>query len=145
MEFYIEKLETFSSELIAVLNKLLMQLNNEASPLIKADIEQMISSPTNSLFVARRSDNKEIVGMITLIIYRIPVWKKAWIEDIVVDEEYRKHGIGTKLIQHAIEIAKASGVLSLNFTSRPGKEAANRLYERLGFEKRETNVYWIRF
>ena len=145
MEFYIEKLETFSSELIAVLNKLLMQLNNEAVPLIKADIEQMISSPTNSLFVARRSDNKEIVGMITLIIYRIPVWKKAWIEDIVVDEEYRKHGIGTKLIQHAIEIAKALGVLSLNFTSRPGKEAANRLYERLGFEKRETNVYWIRF
>lgn len=144
MEFYIEQLKNFSLELIVVLNQLLKQLNNDARSLTKADIENMISSPANRLFVARRKNNKEIVGMLTLIVYRIPVWKKGWIEDLVVDEQYRNKGIATKLIQHAIENAKADGVLSLNFTSRPEREIANRLYERLGFEKRNTNVYSIK-
>jgi len=144
MEFYIEKIKVFSLELTVVLNKLLKQLNGDVSSLTRTDIESMIASTCNRLFVARRSDNKEIVGMLTLIIYRIPVWKKGWIEDLVVDEKYRNKGIATKLIQHAIENAKADNVASLSFTSRPEREVANRLYERLGFEKRNTNVYWIK-
>jgi len=144
MEFYIEHLKIYSLELTAAINKLLKQLDNTATLLTKEDIKNMIASPANRLFVARRSDNKEIVGMITLIIYRIPVWKKGWIEDLVVDKKYRNKGIATRLIQHAIENAKADRVLSLNFTSRPEREVANRLYERLGFEKRNTSVYWIK-
>lgn len=144
MEFYINKVKTFSPELTFALNKLLKQLSKDAAAISQADIEDMISSPSNRLFVARRSDNKEIVGMLTLIVYRIPVWKKGWIEDLVVDKAYRNKGIATKLIQHAIEIAKADGVLSLNFTSRPEKEAANKFYQSLGFEKRDTNIYWIK-
>lgn len=144
MKFYIEQVKVFSLELAVALNKLLTQLNTHATSLTKEDIENMISSPANRLFVARKKDNKEIVGMITLIIYRIPIWKKGWIEDLVVDGEYRNKGIATKLIQHAVENAKVDGVLSLNFTSRPERETANRLYERLGFEKRNTNMYWIK-
>jgi ribosomal protein S18 acetylase RimI-like enzyme len=144
MEFYIEQLKSFSSELTDSINKLLKQLDIAANPLTKADIEDMIISPTNRLFVARRSDNKEIVGMLTLIVYRIPVWKKGWIEDVVVDQAYRNKGVATKLLKHAIESAKADGVLSLNFTSRPEREAANKFYQSLGFEKRNTNVYWIK-
>jgi len=144
MKFYIEKVQKFSLELTAAINKLLKQLDNTATPLTKEDIESMIASPANRLFVARRSDNKEIVGMLTLIVYRIPVWKKGWIEDVVVDKAHRNKGIATKLFHHGIECAKADGVLSLNFTSRPEREVANRLYERLGFEKRNTNVYWIK-
>ena len=144
MEFYIEKVQKFSLDLVEALNKLLRQLDSKASLLRKEDIEDMIASSVNHLFVARRLNSKEIVGMLTLIVYRIPVWKKGWIEDLVVDKEYRNKGIATKLIQYVVENAKANGVLSLNFTSRPEKEAANRLYERLGFEKRKTNVYWIK-
>lgn len=144
MEFTIEQVKIFSLELTAAINKLLKQLNSAATLLTKADIEYMISSPANRLFVARRSDNKEIVGMLTLIVYRIPVWKKGWIEDVVVDKAYRNKGIATKLLKHAIESAKADGVLSLNFTSNPEREVANKLYRRLGFEKRNTNVYRIK-
>lgn len=144
MEFYIEIVKIFSLELTAALNKLLKQLDNTATSLTKQDIENMIVSPANRLFIARRSDNKEIVGMLTLIIYRIPVWKKGWLEDLVVDKAYRNKGIATKLIHHAVKSAKADGVLSLNFTSRPERETANKLYQRLGFEKRNTNVYWIK-
>lgn len=144
MEFYIEKVQKFSLDLVKALNKLLKQLDSKSILLGREDVENMIDSPANRLFVARRSDNKEIVGMLTLIVYRIPVWKKGWIEDVVVDEAYRNKGIATKLFQHGIESAKADGVLSLNFTSRPEREAANKLYLSLGFVKRNTNVYCIK-
>ena len=144
MDIQIEQLKMFSTGTLEALNRLLKQLNSSATSLTQADIEYMISSPANRLFVARIPDNKEIIGMLTLIIYRIPIWKKGWIEDLVVDERYRNKGIASKLIQYAIEKAKADGVLLLNFTSRPERETANRLYERLGFEKRNTNVYSIK-
>lgn len=144
MEFYIEQIKNFSLELTPALNKLLEQLNETAKPLENKDVMEMINSWANRLFVARKSDTKEIVGMLTLVTYRIPVWKKAWIEDIVVDENYRKKGIATKLINQAIESARADGVSSLNFTSSPGREDANRLYQHLGFEKRDTNVYRVK-
>jgi ribosomal protein S18 acetylase RimI-like enzyme len=144
MEFYIEEIQKNSSELTDPINKLLSQLNEKANPLKEEDIEEMIASPANRLFIARRSDNKEIVGMLTLIVYRIPVWKKGWIEDLVVDEKYRNFGVATKLLKYAIESAKADGVLSLNFTSNPEREAANKFYNSLGFEKRDTNVYRIK-
>ena len=143
MEFYIEQVKVFSPELVEALNTLLKQLASDVASLTKEDIENMISSKSNRLFVARKSDDKKIVGMLTLIIYRIPVWKKAWLEDIVVDKEYRSKGIATKLIEHAIGAAKADKVLSLNFTSNPERIEANKLYERLGFKKRNTNVYNI--
>ena len=143
MEFYIEQIKTFSLDLTVSLNKLLKQLDSKSTSLTQADIKDMISSQANLLFVARRPDTKEIVGMLTLIVYRIPVWKKGWIEDLVVDQVYRNNGIATKLIQHTIKLAKANGVLSLNFTSSPAREDANRLYESLGFKKRDTNVYRI--
>lgn len=143
MKVRIEQVKTFSLELTEVLNKLLKQLDSSTTPLTKDDVKSMIDSPANRLFVAQKIDDKEIVGMLTLIIYRIPVWKKGWIEDLVVDKPYRNKGIATKLIRQAVEIAKSEGVLSLNFTSSPTRMEANRLYERLGFKKRNTNVYRI--
>lgn len=142
MKIYIEQVKTFSLELAEALNKLLKQLDSSAASLTKADVKFMINYPANHLFVAR-IDSKEIVGMLTLIIYRIPVWKKGWLEDLVVDKAYRNKGIATKLINHAIEKAKAEGVLSLNFTSSPTKVEANNFYLRLGFKKRDTNIYRI--
>jgi GNAT superfamily N-acetyltransferase len=145
MEINIEQLKSFSREDLASINKLLKQLDSDAAPLTKKNVEEMINSSSNHLFIARRLENKEVVGMLTLIVYRIPVWKKGWLEDLVVDKENRNKGIATRLINHAIEKAKGEGVLSLNLTShRIKKVEANKFYKRLGFKQRDTNIYRIK-
>lgn len=144
MEITIEQLRTFSPNTTGALNSLLVQLKADSKELDDKDVREIIKGPSNHFFIAREPINNEIVGMLSLIVYRIPVGKKGWIEDLVVDKKYRGKGIATKLISHAIEKAKAFGVTSLNFTSRPERKDANTLYQRLGFKKRETNAYWIK-
>lgn len=144
MEFYIERIKDYSEELTKAINSLLVQLNETAAPLNDQGVKDMITSSVNKLFVARKSDNKEIIGMLTLITYRIPVAKRGLLEDLVVDREYRGKGIATKLISTAISEARKDGALYLYFSSNPKRVAANKLYQHLGFEKRDTNVYWIK-
>jgi ribosomal protein S18 acetylase RimI-like enzyme len=91
------------------------------------------------LFVAR--EHGEIVGSLSLVLFRIPTGLRAWIEDVVVDESARGKGVGEALSRAAIDHALKAGAKTVDLTSRPSREAANRLYERLGFKKRETNVY----
>ena len=86
-------------------------------------------------------DEEKIVGMLTLAVFRIPSGVRAWIEDVVVDTEARGRGIGAALVRRAIEIAQESGARTVDLTSRPSREAANKLYQKLGFEQRSTNVY----
>ena len=143
MEFYIERIKDYSEELTEAINKLLVQLNETAIPLRDLDVKDMIASSVNRLFVARRLDNKEIIGMLTMIIFRIPIAKKGLLEDIAVDKKYRKKGIGTKLITAALDLARKEGVVYLDFTSRPTRTAANNLYRHLGFKKRDTSAYRI--
>jgi ribosomal protein S18 acetylase RimI-like enzyme len=81
------------------------------------------------------------VGSLTLATFRIPTGVRAWIEDVVVDSSARGHGVGEALNIAAIEEARARGAITVELTSRPSREAANRLYQRLGFVARETNVY----
>lgn len=143
MEILVEQLKTFSQDIVASINILLAQLNPESKELREEDIRDIIESQPSYFFVAREKTSCKIIGMLTLIIYRIPAWKKGWIEDVVVDREYRGQGIATKLINHAVEVAKTNGVHSIDLTSRPERENANRLYIKLGFKKRDTNVYRI--
>lgn len=143
MEFYIEQIKTYSLQLLGALNKLLKQLDNTADPLTEKAIKYMINSSSNRLFVARKMDNKEIIGMLTMIIFRIPFTKMGLVEDVVVDKEHRGKGIGTKLITTAINQARKEGATCLDLTSRPSRVAANNLYQSLGFKKRDTNVYRI--
>lgn len=143
MEISIVQLKTFSLEALEALNKLLKQLDNTAVPLTKTDVEYMIGSSGNHLFIARRIDNKQIIGMLTLIMFRTPFAKKGLLEDLVVDKNYRGKGVGTKLITTAIKKAREEGVVCLDFTSRPKRVEANKLYQHLGFKKRNTNVYRI--
>jgi len=85
-----------------------------------------------------------IVGMLTLVTFRVPTGVRAWIEDVVVDNGSRGQGVGEALTQAALELASLRGALTVDLTSRPSREAANRLYSRMGFEPRETNVYRFR-
>lgn len=142
MEIYIEKVKEYSSGLTEGINKLLFQLNEAAIALTDQDIKSMLVSSANRLFVAR-SDDKKIVGMLTLIVFRIPFARRGWLEDLVVDSEYRGKGIGTKLISAAISEARQESVICLDLTSNPKRVMANKLYQHLGFKKRDTNVYRI--
>lgn len=144
MKIYIEQLKTYYPEEITAINKLLKQLDNTAALLTKKNVEDMIESVSNRLFVARLMEDKKIIGMLTMIIFRIPFAKKGLLEDIVVDKAYRGKGIGTKLITTAINQARKEQVSYLDFTSRPTRTEANSLYKNLGFKKRDTNAYRIK-
>lgn len=88
-----------------------------------------------------RGDDGEIVGTLTLACFHIPTGTRAWIEDVVVDDAARGEGIGAALVEEAVRLARTAGARTIDLTSRPEREAANRLYERTGFARRETNVY----
>lgn len=141
MKISIKLVKTYSDKLTKNLNELLKQLDNTSKPLKAADTREMINSSSNRLFVAKI--NNEIVGMLTLIIFRIPFAKKGLLEDFVVDKNYRGKGLGTKLIKTAVSQARKENVKYIDFTSRPQRVVANRLYESLGFNKRHTNSYRI--
>ena len=143
MEIYIEQLKNYSPEDLTSINKLTKQLGDHADRISTADMKEIIKSKAVRLFVARRLNSKEIVGMLTMIVFRISFAKKGFLEDFVVDKKYRGIGIGAKLIKSATDKAKKLGVSYLDYTSRPTRLAANNLYNRLGFRKRDTNVYRI--
>jgi len=106
-------------------------------------MEDIIASPRSALFIARDPDrNDEIVGIATLAMYRTPTGLHAWIEDVVVDEGSRGKGFGAALTQSCIQYAASAGAHGVNLTSRPARQAANHLYQRMGFNQRETNVYF---
>jgi ribosomal protein S18 acetylase RimI-like enzyme len=126
-----------SPELVSAMRSLLPQLSS-ASPPSAEELAAIVDSPATSLLVAR--DGDAIVGMLTLAVFRIPTGVRAWIEDVVVDEAARGQGVGEALTLAAVELARGAGARSVELTSRPTREAANRLYRRLGFEERETNV-----
>ena len=100
----------------------------------------MTESDSTKLFIGT-DQSGEILGMLSLIVMKIPTGNKAWIEDVVVDESARGRGIGRELMNHAHEEAKKHGVKSIDLTSRPSRESANELYQSLGYEIRQTNVY----
>ena len=100
--------------------------------------------PANTVLIARTDTDgvpDEIVGAMVLVLFPLASGVRAWIEDVVVDESVRGRGIGAALNRHAIEIARRAGARTVDLTSRPDREAANRLYARLGFNQRNTNVY----
>jgi ribosomal protein S18 acetylase RimI-like enzyme len=76
-----------------------------------------------------------------LLVYRIPSGLKARIDDVVVDAAARGRGVGEELTRAAMRRADEAGARIVELSSNPSREAANRLYPRLGFERRETNVY----
>lgn len=129
-------------ELVAAFDRLIPQLSSSSPPPTAAELEEIVNNHWSALLLARVDD--EIVGSLTLAFYRIPTGLKAWIEDVVVDTAARGHGVGAALNEAALELARRRGAKDVSLTSRPEREAANRLYQRLGFVARETNVYRYR-
>ena len=114
----------------------------------EADVERFLAQSGVHLFVFRpdtadAEGNHPILGMLSLATFEIPTGVRAWVEDVVVDEAARGQGAGQSLVVAAIEHAQKIGARTVDLTSRPSREAANRLYQRAGFQLRETNVYRV--
>lgn len=137
MEIFIAREVT--DELMDAFARLVPQLSTTNVAPTRVELEEMISSSCDIVFMAR--EDGMLVGSLTLIVFRVPTGLRAWIEDVVVDSSMRGRGIGEALTRAAIEEAQRLGAKTVDLTSRPAREAANRLYQRIGFEQRNTNVY----
>lgn len=125
--------------LIKAFKRLIPQLNPASRVPNQAELQEVIDSKNTFLFAG--TENDEILGTISLVVYKIPTGNKAWIEDVIVDETMRGKGYGRKLMLHAIEFAKSNGISKINLTSNPTRIAANNMYQQLGFEQYITNMY----
>lgn len=129
-----------TDEIVDAFVRLTPQLSSSSPPPTREQLEEIVTSEATHLLLAR-GDDGTIIGSLTLVLFRIPTGLRAWIEDVVVDGEARGQGVGEALNRYAIDVAAERGARTVDLTSRPSREAANRLYVRLGFEKRESNVY----
>ena len=131
--------EAVDDELCAAVAGLIPQLSSSSPPPTRQALTRIVAGPATTLFVAREDDR--VVGILTLALFEIPTGMRAWIEDVVVDDAARGQGVAERLVQAALDQADGAGARTVDLTSRPDREAANRLYVRMGFEARATNVY----
>ncbi len=141
MAIVIEIASEVTTDLVEAFARLIPQLSRSAAPPGSAELGEIIASPATDLLVARDGASDVIVGSLTLALFRIPTGLRAWIEDVVVDESARGRSVAKALNHHALALAEDRGARSVDLTSRPSREAANRLYRQIGFVERETNVY----
>ena len=125
-------------DLVKSIAVLVRQVASAQAP-TQDELEQIVSTPGAVLLAALQSGS--VVGMLTLVLFRVPSGMRGIIEDVVVDEAHRRQGIAEALTREALARARAAGVRTVDLTSRPSREAANRLYVKLGFHRRESNVY----
>ena len=128
-----------TDDMVAAFEQLIPQLSSSSPPPTREYLERIVSSEASRLLLA--VEDGVIYGSMTLVVFAIPTGIRAWIEDVVVDEAARGKGVGHDLNSEAIKLATELGAKTIDLTSRPSREAANRLYKRLGFEERSTNVY----
>lgn len=140
MPVSVSEAQSVDDELVDAFTRLIPQLSRSNPPPAREELEDLVRSEASHLLVAR-DDSGTIVGSLTLVVFRIPTAVRAWIEDVVVDESERGQGTGEALNREALRLAAALGARTVDLTSRPSREAANRLYQRIGFTPRETNVY----
>ena len=135
----VSEVDEVTTELVEAFVRLVPQLSSTSPPPDRSELQEIVDS-ASVLFVARDSSGL-LVGSLTLALFRVPTGLRAWIEDVVVDESARGAGAGEALVMDAVRRAAEAGARTVDLTSRPSREAANRLYVRLGFEARTTNVY----
>lgn len=139
MDVDVEVLSEVTDEVLEAFERLIPQLSTTAKRLDGAALSAIVASPASTVLVAKI--DKQVVGTLTLVTFTIPTGVRSWIEDVVVDEASRGKQIASTLIDAAVKIAKQAGARTVDLTSRPSRESAGRLYERLGFEQRETRMY----
>ncbi len=139
-EIAIERVREVTHDVVAAVARLVPQLSSSAQPPDESALRELVDNSTSALYLALGAGGS-VVGMLTLVTYRLPTGIRAVIEDVVVDEGARGAGVASALVSTALEEASRRGARYVDLTSRPQREAANNLYERMGFERRQTNVY----
>ena len=137
------EIQTYSPEYHEAMQRFLDQLTTTPMTLTEEMFRQLLASENSHLFFLMQDG--QIAGMLTVGIYHSPTGGKAWIEDVVVDESFRGQGLSKLLVAHAIEFTQLQGIPSLMLTSNPKRIAANKLYQAMGFGRKETNVYRMKF
>jgi GNAT superfamily N-acetyltransferase len=138
---HISRIDTISDEIYAAFQRLIPQLTANVPPPTRAELEALVAFEGSILLAARSETDSAIIGVATLSLVRAPTGVHARLEDVVVDEAARGQGVGAALTEETIRLAREMGANYLALTSNPRREAANRLYQRQGFKRWETNVY----
>ncbi|MCL4530154.1 MAG: GNAT family N-acetyltransferase [Chloroflexi bacterium] len=133
-----------TEELWDAFQGLVPQLTSNNPPPSRDDLAALVKSESSTLIIAR-ADNSSIIGAACVTVYRVPTGIRAIIEDVIVAESARGLGIGEALVQRCLDIARGKGAKGVSLTSNPKREAANKLYQKMGFRKRETNAYYFKF
>lgn len=142
MQIQVSEAKIVDDVLIEAFARLIPQLSSSNPPPNRNALQAIVDSPDVFLLLAKDEDNDGfVVGSLTLATFRIPTGLRAWIEDVVVDDNIRRSGAGRALTLHALELAKKLGIKTVDLTSRPSREAANAMYVQLGFELRQSNLY----
>jgi ribosomal protein S18 acetylase RimI-like enzyme len=139
----IEIVAQATEELWDAFQRLIPQLTSNNPPPMRDGLAALVKSESSTLIIAR-ADDSVIVGAACLTVYRVPTGMRAIIEDVIVDESARGQGIGESLTRRCLDIAREKGAAGVSLTSNSKREAANRLYQRMGFKKRETNAYYFK-
>jgi ribosomal protein S18 acetylase RimI-like enzyme len=142
---FIENVSDVTQELHEALQRLVPQLGAHKVPPTNEELRKLVGSESSILLIAREADkDSPIVGILCLTIYRVPTGLRSIIEDVIVDGSMRRRGIGEALVRRALDLAREAGAEGVSLTSNPQREAANRLYQSLGFQLRQTNPYFYR-
>ncbi len=139
----IERISQVDENTVEIFKRLMPQLTGKDEYPSLEELQRVIQSDERFLFFA--TEGEEVIGTLTLVFYQLPSGLKAWIEDVIVDEHARGKGVATALLKHALQVARDKGALKADLTSMPWRIAANRLYQKMGFEKRESNMYRYHF
>lgn len=137
----VEVLQQVSPDVVEAFARLIPQLSSSSPPPTASELQAMVDAPANDVLVALDTATGQVLGSLTLITFRIPTGIRAWIEDVVVDAQARGRGVGEALNRCALDLARTKGAKTVDLTSRPSREAANRLYQRMGFQLRNSNLY----
>lgn len=141
MALTISRVGDVTQELVDALGRLVPQLSRTSPAPDAGVVERLVGTTGTVLFIARDGEDGPIVGTLTLVTFQIPTGVRAWIEDVIMDESARGQGGGEALTRAALDAAAGLGARTVELTSRPSRVPANRLYQRIGFVARETNVY----
>jgi RimJ/RimL family protein N-acetyltransferase len=136
----VEIATTLTPAIVDAIAMLVPQLSTSSPPPTTAELSDVVASPATDLFIAL-DDGGTIIGTATLATFRIPTGMRAWIEDVIVDENATNRGVATAITKAMLDRARELGCVSVDLTSRPSREAANHVYQKVGFEPRVTNVY----
>ena len=141
----VEKVTEITDEIFEAVKSLVPQLGAHKAPPTRDEMAALVKSAGSTLLIARYPDEKgEIAGITSLTIYRVPTRVRSSVEDVIVDESMRRRGIAEALMLRAIDLAREAGANGVALTSNPKREAANKLYQSMGFQKRETNAYFYK-